>query len=111
MRRAAVAALDVRPVFTAHPTEASRRSVTYKRNQIADLLVARTDPRATDDDLARIHRHVGEAIDLLWQTDELRRNRPAVHDEATARARPARRPAPVVSQLLEAFAVQPRGGR
>ena len=106
MRRAAIAALDVRPVFTAHPTEASRRSVTYKRNQISDLLVARADPRATDDDLARIDRHVGEAIDLLWQTDELRRNRPAVHDEASAVLDLLADLALVVSQLLESFAVR-----
>jgi phosphoenolpyruvate carboxylase len=103
-RAAALAALDVRPVFTAHPTEASRRSVTYKRRQIADLLAARADPRATDDDRRRIDRHVGEVIELLWQTDELRLRRPTPVDEAGAVLDVLEEMVPVVGPLLEAFA-------
>lgn len=103
-RAAALAALDVRPVFTAHPTEASRRSVTYKRRQIADLLAARADPRATDEDRRRIDRHVGEVIELLWQTDELRLNRPTPVDEAGAVFDVLEEMVAVVGPLLEAFA-------
>ncbi len=102
-RTAALAALDVRPVFTAHPTEASRRSVTYKRRQIADLLTARADPRATDDDRRRIDRHVGEVIELLWQTDELRLRRPTPVDEAGAVLDVLEELVDVVGPLLEAF--------
>jgi phosphoenolpyruvate carboxylase len=65
--------IGVRPVFTAHPTEAARRTVLYKLRQIADLLAA-SGPRVT----ARLE----ETIDLLWQTDELRIARPDVVDEA-----------------------------
>jgi len=68
-----VGRLGVRPVFTAHPTEAARRTVLYKLRQIADLLSAE-GPRVT----ARLE----ETIDLLWQTDELRIARPDVVDEA-----------------------------
>ena len=69
-----LADFSVRPVFTAHPTEASRRSVLNKLALISDLLEAPAS-RARD---ARL----SEAIDLLWQTDELRVERPLVIDEA-----------------------------
>ena len=69
-----LADFSVRPVFTAHPTEASRRSVLNKLALISDLLEAPAS-RAKD---ARL----SEAIDLLWQTDELRVERPLVIDEA-----------------------------
>jgi phosphoenolpyruvate carboxylase len=64
--------LKVRPVFTAHPTEASRRSVLLKLKRIAELL----DSPDSDDD------QFSEIIDLLWQTDELRLEQPEVIDEA-----------------------------
>ena len=80
--RALLRELDVRPVFTAHPTESTRRSVRHKRRQIATLLDERADPRLGPDARATIDRHVSEVVDLLWQTDELRVRRPTPLDEA-----------------------------
>ena len=77
-----IARLELRPVFTAHPTEAARRSILTKLGDLADLLEARLDPRADTGDLRRIDRRVRELIDLIWQTDELRRDRPEPIDEA-----------------------------
>ena len=74
--------LEVRPVFTAHPTEAVRRSVQSKTVEIASLISARRDGSATDADRDRIERRIGELIESLWQTDELRFDRPTPTDEA-----------------------------
>ena len=66
--------MSVRPVFTAHPTEAARRSVLNKMGQVAELL---DDPRNPSH-----NERLAETIDLLWQTDELRLDRPEPLDEA-----------------------------
>jgi phosphoenolpyruvate carboxylase len=76
--------LGLRPVFTAHPTEAARRTVLSKMRRIAALLDELDGARRNSDALAErgVHRRLGELIDLLWQTDELRLARPDVIDEA-----------------------------
>ena len=66
--------LMVRPVFTAHPTEAARRSVLNKLGRVAKLL----DQPSTKSQRSQL----AETIDVLWQTDELRVGRPEPLDEA-----------------------------
>ena len=65
---------SVRPVFTAHPTEAARRSVLSKLTTISELL----DQHESEIRNTRL----AEAIDLIWQTDELRLGQPEPLDEA-----------------------------
>ena len=66
---------SVRPVFTAHPTEAARRSVLGKLGRVANLLDQESSDLQT--------RRLSETVDLLWQTDELRLGQPEPLDEAT----------------------------
>jgi phosphoenolpyruvate carboxylase len=72
--------VQVTPVFTAHPTEIARRSVMFKRRRISDLL--RLDqipvPGAT---LDALERDLTAEITALWQTDDVRAQRPTVRDE------------------------------
>ena len=72
--RRLVGSLRVRPVLTAHPTEAARRSVLSKLRTIAALLDEPAGPR-TD-------RRLAAVIELVWQTDELRIAKPEPLDEA-----------------------------
>ncbi|HJS71999.1 MAG TPA: phosphoenolpyruvate carboxylase [Acidimicrobiia bacterium] len=76
-----VARFEVRPVFTAHPTEAARRSILTKRSELADLLDRRLQSD-NEDRIALLDRRSSELIDQIWQTDELRTDRPTVVDEA-----------------------------
>ena len=71
---AALRRITAEPVVTAHPTEAARRSVLLKLLRLAGVLEAPHSAR-------REHR-LRESIHLLWQTDELRLERPEVMDEA-----------------------------
>jgi phosphoenolpyruvate carboxylase len=78
---ATIAALDIEPVFTAHPTEAVRRSLLEKeaeivRSLLADLSTERT-PGERDTDWARLRM----ALTAGWQTAEGAPVRPSVADE------------------------------
>lgn len=68
-------------VFTAHPTEAQRRTVLDKHRHIAALLARRDRPDLTPAEAEEVERGLRDEIVTLWQTDEIRQERPRVGDE------------------------------
>ena len=73
--------LVVEPVFTAHPTEATRRAILDKQQSIARLLVDRLDPSMTRPERSANRARLLEEISTAWQTDEHPPSRPKVSDE------------------------------
>ncbi|HTW77948.1 MAG TPA: phosphoenolpyruvate carboxylase [Terracidiphilus sp.] len=69
------------PVFTAHPTEAARRTVMFKRRRIGEFLEALDRIPIPEQELAKLEQLVLAEITGLWQTDEVRSRRPTVYDE------------------------------
>ncbi len=78
---AALAQLDVRLVMTAHPTEATRRSVFNHQQEVWRAMERLNDPRIGRSRRALIEDRLREVLTLWWQTDAVRRVRPLVEDE------------------------------
>jgi phosphoenolpyruvate carboxylase len=73
--------LRIEPVFTAHPTEATRRTLLEKEQVIGRLLVERLDPSRTPDEERAALARIREEITAAWQTDPQPSARPSVMDE------------------------------
>ncbi|MBU6334047.1 MAG: phosphoenolpyruvate carboxylase [Chloroflexi bacterium] len=71
----------IMPVFTAHPTEARRRTTIEKLRRLAALLEHQHEPAASAFEADEIARGIHEEVVSLWQSDELRVTRPEVVDE------------------------------
>jgi len=78
---ALVARLVVAPVFTAHPTEARRRTTLVALGRCAVLLARLDDPRLTPSDDREVRRRLREEITLLWRMSALRVVSPTPLDE------------------------------
>src|SRR3989454_4726389 len=73
--------LRIEPVFTAHPTEATRRTLLEKEQVIGRLLVERLDPSRTPDEERAALARIREEVTIAWQTDPQPSARPTVMDE------------------------------
>jgi phosphoenolpyruvate carboxylase len=71
----------IEPVFTAHPTEVARRTVLGIRRRIARELERLDHLPLTSVYAAEREATIQAEIATLWQTDEVRRRKPAVRDE------------------------------
>ncbi|MGC9456396.1 MAG: phosphoenolpyruvate carboxylase [Halothiobacillaceae bacterium] len=69
------------PVFTAHPTEAKRRTVMDLQRRIFLLCEELDQPGVAGVEEERLHRQIKAMILALLKTNEVRTTRPEVHDE------------------------------
>jgi phosphoenolpyruvate carboxylase len=73
--------LRVRPVITAHPTEARRVTVLEKHRRVYRRLVDLESPRWTPRERQALIDGLRNEIELLWTTGELRLVKPTVPQE------------------------------
>jgi phosphoenolpyruvate carboxylase len=78
--RALLDSLDIRPVFTAHPTEARRMTLLRQLQRIAGV-VADLDVTVSPQARSRLTAQLYAEVTDLWQTDELRLSDRTVLDE------------------------------
>jgi phosphoenolpyruvate carboxylase len=71
----------VRLVLTAHPTEATRRTILLAHVRVADLLALLDDPGLPAAEQRDLEDRLAEEITLLWQADEVRHDRLRITDE------------------------------
>ena len=76
-----LAKVHVTPVFTAHPTEITRHTIRLKRRRISGYLERLDQLPLSDSDALEYEKQILAEITALWQTDEVRLNKPTVRDE------------------------------
>lgn len=69
------------PVFTAHPTEAKRRTILESMRRIFSTAQRLDDSRLGNDAKQRITEELQDRIQVLWKSDEVRVHKPKVRDE------------------------------
>ncbi len=69
------------PVFTAHPTEARRRTTMTLQRQIFTLIDQLQRPYLSKDESQTLMRHLKAQIQILWKSNDVRNNKPSVEDE------------------------------
>jgi phosphoenolpyruvate carboxylase len=74
--------VNVVPTFTAHPTEARRKTVKAKLRSVEVLLSELDERRLTDRERNQLERRLESEVTGLWETRQVRKRRPEVADEA-----------------------------
>jgi phosphoenolpyruvate carboxylase len=73
--------LRIEPVFMAHPTESTRRTILRKQQRIAEHLLGRLDPTLTPNDARRLWSSIRVELTAGWQTEDHPREQLTVADE------------------------------
>ena len=76
-----IGTLSIEPVFTAHPTESTRRTILRKQQHIAHDLLDRSNPASTRAEQDTVWARVRLQITSIWQTEEHPREGLTVVDE------------------------------
>ena len=71
----------IEPVFAAHSSESTRRTLLRKQQRISQLLLDRLDPTLTPHDVRSIWSSIRVEMTAGWQTEEHPRERLTVADE------------------------------
>lgn len=69
------------PVFTAHPTESTRRTMLRNQQRIAELMIERINPSLTPVERRSMMERIRFEVTTGWQTEEHPRERLTVADE------------------------------
>ena len=76
-----VSSLRIEPIFTAHPTESTRRTVLRQQQHVADLLLSRLNPTLTPNDMRALWGGIRTELTASWQTEDHPREKLTVADE------------------------------
>ena len=76
-----LAKLRIEPVFTAHPTESTHRTILRKQQRVAEILLDRLDPTLTPQETRSLLGRVRTEMTTAWQTEDHPRDRLTVADE------------------------------
>jgi phosphoenolpyruvate carboxylase len=76
-----IASMSIEPVFAAHPTESTRRTILRKQQHIAQNLLDRLNPALTHTESERLWARVRLEITSIWQTEDHPREGLTVADE------------------------------
>ncbi|WP_147803762.1 phosphoenolpyruvate carboxylase [Alkalicoccus halolimnae] len=73
--------LSIELIMTAHPTEATKRTVLEIQKRIATILQKLDQPGQPYKKRRNLEESLANEVTVLWQTDELRHRKPTVLDE------------------------------
>ncbi len=73
--------LNIEIVFTAHPTEITRRTVMLKQLELAQLLYKKDHPPFSRHEAQAMEERLRSVVESLWLTDHVIYFKPSVNDE------------------------------
>ncbi|WP_026691460.1 phosphoenolpyruvate carboxylase [Alteribacter aurantiacus] len=73
--------LSIELIMTAHPTEATKRTILEIQKRISTIIQKFDNPLLTSKERKKLEESLANEVTALWQTDELRQVKPSVIDE------------------------------